>query len=69
MPKRVDMVAYGVADPKAKNPDMVYWHTPEKHWYITEGLKPDCVFYATIPNVTLGVFKLTEYVCGIQVPK
>lgn len=68
-PKRVDMVAYGVANPQAQNPDMLYWHTPEgPHWYITEGLQPDCVFYTTIPNITIGTFQLIDYVCGIDIP-
>jgi hypothetical protein len=66
--RRVDVMAYsvnGVTHPKY---DEHYWYMVEgDHGYITEGKKPDCVYYLTLLSSYSMKFALAKHVCGIDV--
>jgi hypothetical protein len=39
-------------------------------WYITKGLRPDCVFYLDKVEMYTAVYRLTDiHVCGIRMPE
>ena len=58
--KKFDILTYDV-DMGADIPD-----EKKEHWYITEGVREDCVFYLDAVDSRAREFYLKKLVCGIS---
>lgn len=55
----IDMLIYGIEN-HFKYKKVPYWY------FVTKGLKPDCVFYLNQEDDNQDWFTLYEHVCGIE---
>lgn len=66
--RRVDVLSYGISGVTHPKYDENYWYMAEgDHSYITEGKRPDCVYYLSLLNSMTMKFALVKHVCGIDV--
>lgn len=61
----IDLIKYRVIRSK----DGVRVRGPKSYFYITKGMRPDCVYYCWMRGINTGYFFLDYHVCDIVMPQ